>query len=49
MFSPKEFYNKKFEIINENFFKRCYNKEKVLSFISSDLRIYCEKLWRNFE
>lgn len=41
--------NKKFEIINENFFKKCYNKEKVLSFISNDLRKYCEKLWRNFE
>ena len=41
--------NKKFKIINENFFKKYYNKVQILNYISYDLKEYCGKLWRNFE
>lgn len=38
-----------FKIINENYFKKYYNKNVIFNYIPENLKKYCEKLWRQFE
>ena len=37
-----------FKIINEKYFKMCYN-DKIIDYVSNDLKNKCLQLWRQFE